>query len=298
MSDFLQRIKTDVLIGTGAMSTNLALRGYNQSENDSLWALEHQDIYRDMLKTWVDIGCDYIYLGFGSANWFRLKEFGLQDRMREINYKLAEIARQEIPASCYFAYTISAAGLVLPPMGDASPDKVYESYAEQVRITKDLGVDVFEAQGPDIEQFNLALRAVKDNCNLPLVGLVHSFFPTPKGFRTMIGVDPVKGAKNMEAMGADVIGTLCGGLDYQQTSEVLRQMASASNKPIIAKPNAGVPHVVDDKTIQPRTPEEMAAETLNWIKAGARIICGCCGTTPEHIRKAAEVIRKYRKASN
>ena len=291
MSDFLERLQTDVLIGSGAMSTNLVLKGYEQSENDSLWALEHPDVYRDLLKTWIDIGCDYIYLGFGSANLFRLKAHGLEDRAREINCRLAEIARAVIPNNCYLAYTLSAAGLVLPPMGDASPDEVYESYAEQVVVAEEAGVDVFEAQGPDIEQTGLAMKAVKDNSKLPLVGLVHSFFTTPKGFRSMIGVDPVTGAKNLETSGADVIGTLCGGLSYQETTDVLKEMGAACNKPLIAKPNAGVPHLVDGNAVHPRTPEQMAEEAPNWVEAGARIICGCCGTTPEHIAKVAAALK-------
>ena len=291
MSDFLERIKTDVLLGTGTMTTNLALRGFDESENDSLWALEHPDVYRDILKSWIDIGCDYIYLGFGSANYFRLKAFGLEDRAREINYRLAEIARSVIPSHCYLAYTISAAGLVLPPMGDANPDEVYESYAEQVVVVADAGVDVIEAQGPDTEQTGLALKAVKDNSKLPLVGLVHSFFVTPKGFRTMMGIDPVTGAKNLEAWGADVIGTLCGGLNYQETTDVLKEMGAACSKPLIARPNAGMPHLIGNEAVHPRTPEEMAEETPHWVEAGAKIICGCCGTIPEHMAAVAKVLK-------
>jgi 5-methyltetrahydrofolate--homocysteine methyltransferase len=292
VSDFLQELQKEVMIGSGAMSTNLSLRGYNPSGNDALWAIEHEDEFRDLLRSWVNIGCKFIYLGIGSANWFRLRDFGLQDRMREINTRLAQIARDTIPPSCYFAYTLSAAGLVLPPMGDARPEDVYESYAEQVVITEKEGVDVFEAQGPDIQQTSLAMKAVKDNSSLPSVGMVHSFFVTPKGFRTMIGVDPVKGAKNLEELGADVIGTICGGLDYQEMTAVLKEIGVACSKPLVTKPNAGTPHMEGDAVMHPRMPEQMAAEAPHWVEAGARIISGCCGTTLEHMAKVIEALKK------
>ena len=144
----------------------------------------------------------------------------------------------------------------------------------------------------DTQQSVLAMKAAKENSDLPIVGLVHSLSPTPRGFRTPMGLDPTAGAKNLEKMGADVIGVQCGSISYRDTTATLAEIRGACSKPLSARPNAGTPQLVDNKTIYPATPDMMAQEAPNWVQAGARIVGGCCGTTPEHIAKVTKALKK------
>jgi 5-methyltetrahydrofolate--homocysteine methyltransferase len=109
----------------------------------------------------------------------------------------------------------------------------------------------------------------------------------------MMGLDPTTTAKRMSGLGADVIGFICGSISYADSTEVLREMKAACRQPLFPKPNAGIPQLQDGKTVYPSTPEELGAITPAWIGAGARLIGGCCGTTPEHIAKVAEAVREY-----
>ena len=95
----------------------------------------------------------------------------------------------------------------------------------------------------------------------------------------------------MEEAGADIIGSICGGINYEETTAVLKEMRTACSKPLAAKPNAGTPELIDGKLVYPTTQEQMAKEAPNWVSAGARIVSGCCGTTPEHIAKVMAVLK-------
>ena len=292
MSDFLQRLRMEILIGPGPVGTNLANRGFDQTEYVGWWVVNHTDIYQDFLKAFFDVGCDCALSSTTGANRLRLRKFGLEDKTREINYKMTKLAKEVTPNNCYLGFNLGAGVVFLPPMGNASVDEVYEGYVEQVVIAEDIGVDFFQISGSGIEQTELAIKAVKDNSKLPVVGLLYTINPTPRGFRTMMGVDPTMGARKLQEFGVDVIGTVCGGINYEETTAVLREMRAACSKYLCAIPNAGTPQLINGKTIHPATPEEMAEEAPNWVAAGARIIGGCCGTTPEHIAKVVAVLKQ------
>ncbi|MFC1940558.1 homocysteine S-methyltransferase family protein [Chloroflexota bacterium] len=291
MAEFLQRLKTEVLISEGAMSTNLAMGGFDQTGNAAYWVTNHPDVYQDLLKAFFNVGCDISTTYTSASNRFRLKPFGLEDKAREINYKVARLTKEVTPSTCYLGFSLSATAVFLPPMGNASPDEVYESYVEQVVIAEDVGVDFFQIHGSDIEQTGLAVKAVKDNSKLPVAVLLHSINPTPKGFRTMMGVSPTMGATKFQEFGADVIGQTCGGINYEESTAVLKEMRAACSKPLWARPNAGIPELVDGKAVHPATPEQMVEEAPKWVEAGARIVGGCCGTTLEHMAKVVAVLK-------
>ncbi len=175
-------------------------------------------------------------------------------------------------------------------MGNATVDEIYEMYKEMVIIGLDAGVDLFHCACGGFGEAEIAMKVIKNNSKLPILATL-SFNPTPKGFRTMEGIDPATGARKLEELGADVIGTQCGGIGYEEVTAVLREMGKACSKYLMAKPNSGIPQLINGKTVWPATPEEMAKAALNWVSAGARIISGCCGTTPEHIAKVVAVVK-------
>jgi len=135
------------------------------------------------------------------------------------------------------------------------------------------------------------IETMRKHSKLPIGALV-SFNPTPKGFRTMMGVDPTSATTKLDELGADIIGITCGGIDFEETTAVLQEMAAVCNRHLFARPNAGVPDLINGKVIHPGTPEGMSQEAGNWVEAGARLISGCCGTTPEHIKKTVAALKK------
>ena len=154
----------------------------------------------------------------------------------------------------------------------------------------DIGVDFWWVGGAHIPQHVTAIKAIRDNSKLPIV-VTSMLNPTPKGFRTIYGADPTTQAEKFEESGADVIGIRCGGISYEETTVVLKEMRAACSKYLVAEPNAGVPELIDGEPVHPGTPEQMAKEAPNWVSAGARLVSGCCGTTREHIAKVMAVLK-------
>jgi len=118
-----------------------------------------------------------------------------------------------------------------------------------------------------------------------------SFNRTPKGYRSLVGVDPKQGARAMVEAGADAVGLVCGGTSLEDVTQVMKEMNEVCAKPLVAKPNAGIPELIDGKPVHPATPDHVAAEALKWVQLGARVIGGCCGTTPEHMAMVTRAVR-------
>lgn len=290
MSDLLKRLKTEVLIGQGPLHTNAEKRGHNLTENASWWAFNHPDAYQEIVKSFFDVGCDFAEAPIGAANRLRLKKFDLQDKAREVSRKLVQLTKEVTPANCYLGCTVGGLDMLLSPIGDASLDEACESCVEQIVIAQDVGIDFIRIVVDSIELMELIVKAVKDHSKLPVAALV-TFHPTPKGFRTMMGLDPTTAAKKLEELGVDIVGTICGGVSYKETTAVLREMRASCSKYLYARPNAGVPELIQGKAVHPGTPEQMAKEALNWVEAGAKLIAGCCGTTPEYIAKVVTALK-------
>jgi 5-methyltetrahydrofolate--homocysteine methyltransferase len=287
MSDFLERLKTEVLLGVGSYATSLVDKGYNMAESYHWWIFNHPDIFQDLVKAFAKAGCDI--LDGVVVNKLRLKPFGLEDKASEINYKLMKISRAVTPSDRYFACGFST-GEYLPPISDATVDELYGIYQEMVAIGLDAEVDLFTCVIQGIQEGELAIKAIRDKCQLPILATL-GFYPTSKGFRTMEGIEPAEGAKKFEEIGVDVIGTQCGGTSLEEATTVLKQMSTACSSYLMVRPNAGKPQLVNGTTVWPATPEEMAREAPNWVSAGARFIAGCCGVTPEHIAKVAVAVK-------
>lgn len=283
MSDFLQRLEKEVLIGPGP--EGLRSQYDEITESGGWWVIHHPERYQEILKSEFDRGCNYVVAG--GAQRFALKKFGLQDKTREINHGTLKLAKEVIPDDCYLGCGIMAT-LWIPPITDT--EKLYQTYLEQIVTALEIGVDFWQIIGADMPQLELTVKAIRDNSELPIVALLN-LDPTPKGFRSMYGLDPTTSSKQLEEAGVDVIGIICGGINYQETTAVLKEIRAACSKPLAAKPNAGTPKLVDAKVVHPATPEEMAQEAPNWVAAGARIVSGCCGTTPEYIEKVIAVLK-------
>jgi 5-methyltetrahydrofolate--homocysteine methyltransferase len=285
MSHILQRLETQLLIGPGPERLRAERAQYDAPTGHGVpWELNHPDVYQDILREQFNMGCDFVVAPVG--NRLRQRKSGLRETTREVDEQLAKLTREVVPSSCYLFCSLTNLSMILPPMGDATLDEAYESYVEQIAIAEDVGVDLYQLHTGSMEQMELGIKAVKEHSKAP-VAVILSLHPTPKGPRTLTGLDPGTAVKRSEELGAELLGQTCGGLSYEGVTAALRELRATCDRPLYTRPNAGVPELVNGEAVHPRTPEEMAKGALDWVDAGARIIAGCCGTTPEH---TAEVI--------
>ena len=287
MSDFLQRLEKEVLIGPGPERLRVQFDQLTESEGG--WAIKHPEKYQDILRADFNMGCDYV-TAHGAAK-FSLTRPGLQDKKqrREYSHRVFKLTKEVIPNDCYLGCEMLGSPWI-PPIKEGGSERLYEEWADLVAIALDIGVDFWQVFGADKLQMELCVNAIRDNSDLPIVALI-DLHPTPKGFRTMYGADPTTWTQKMEEARVDVVGTICGGLNYEETTAALKEMREACSIPLATKPNAGTPELIDGKPINPATPEDMVKEAPNWVSAGARMVSGCCGTTPEFTEKVIAVLK-------
>ncbi len=291
MSNFLERLNTDVLVTFGAVATELERDGFDLSGFLGGWVVDHPDAYQRLLKAYVDVGCELLGVTGSQGTRFRLEKWGLQDKVMEINTKATKIVSEVTPPNGFVVGTCMASGKMLEPLGDATPDLLYNAFREEAVGYAEGGADVLWIMTMfDIQEAVLAVKAAKDFTQLPVIASM-SFDFTPKGGRTMMGVDPKTAVEKLLDAGADVIGHNCGGATPEESTHILREMRILTDKPLVAKPNAGIPESVDGRQVYPATPERYAKEVPSWIAAGARVVGGCCGAGLEHTAKIAAAVR-------
>lgn len=291
--DFLQRLANgEVLVSWGPIQTLLQQeKGRNLEGHQAEWIVNHPDDYQDVLKAMFAAGSDFGAAGVQGNNRYRLEAFGLEDRVYELTLKPLQLAREVTPENCYLVGQLGMTGRFLEPVGDMTIDELYKSYVEQIIPTLEAGVDLFAVNENDTEQLVVAIRAVKDYCDLPVIAL-SLFYPTKKGIRTMMGVPTKTAAARLQEAGADVIGATCGGISpIEDALTVVKEMRQGCDKPLMIRPDAGLAQLINGQIVQPVTPQEMAKEVPSWIAAGAQIISGCCGTSLKHIKAISAVVK-------
>ena len=278
---FLTALEQRVLLADGAMGTLLHSRGVPTSACLEALVLEQPDLVRRAHEEYIEAGADIIETDTFGANRFRLARHGLEGRVRDINFKAARLARdaREIHGHPVFvAGAIGPTGRMLASVGDVRPAEVRAAIREQAEALLEGGVDLIILETfPDIAELREAILAVKECCDLPIVAQA----TFQRDGRTYGGEPPDEVANVASALGADVAGVNCS-LGPQQVLEVVEQMAPHTSIRISAMPNAGLPRFMDGRMIYPSTPEYFAEYTKKLVLAGANIVGGCCGTTPEH----------------
>ncbi len=279
---FLTALEQRVLLADGAMGTLLQGRGAPPSTCLEALVLEQPDLVRRAHEDYIAAGADIIETNTFQANRFRLARHGLEDRVRDINFKAARLARdaREIHGHPVFvAGSIGPTGRMLASVGDVRPAEVRAAIREQAEALLEGGVDLIILETfPDIAELREGILAVKECCDLPVVAQA----TFQRDGRTFGGEPPDEVANVAASLGADVAGVNCS-LGPQQVLEVVEQMAPHTSIRISAMPNAGLPRFMDGRLIYPSTPEYFAEYAKKLVMAGANIVGGCCGTGPEHI---------------
>jgi len=293
---FRERVaQGDILISDGAMGTLLQAKGLKPGECPESWCVSHPDIVRSIHEAYAAAGSDIVQTNSFGGTCYKLKSFGLADKVEEYNKAAVALAKQAIANRGYVLASIGPTGRIDENEGgDATPQDLYNAFKQQVIALENGGADAIciETMASIIEA-SQAIRACKENTRLP-VSCTFTFEASPRGFRTMMGLTPDRAAREAVAAGADIVGANCGN-GIVNMIEITRQMrATQPTTPIVIQANAGMPVLEGDKTVFKETPEFMASKVPDLIRAGAQIIGGCCGTTPDHIAAMARAARACR----
>jgi len=292
--DFLERLAGgEVLVFHGPIHTLLEQEtGRNLEGHMSEWIVNHPDEFQSVVKAQCAAGCDFVTPGTQGCGRYRLRPFGLEDKQYELILKSVQLAREVTPENCYLVGVLSTTGVFLEPIGDMTVDQIYRSFEEQIPPMLEGGVDIFSIAENDTEQIAIAIKAVRDHSDLPVIGR-NLFYAGKRGIRTLMGVDAKTASARLQEAGADVIGAVCGDISrpIENSLITVKEMRRGCEKPLLIRPDAGLAQLIDDKIVQPVSPQEMASEVPKWIAAGASLVGGCCGTSLEHIKAISAAVK-------
>ena len=264
----------------GATGTNLQKAGMPVGVCPEKWILDNPEILKDLQKSFVEAGSDIIYAPTFTGNRIKLREYGLEERLEEINTKLVGISKEAAGGKALVAGNMTMTGRQLCPMGDLDFEELVEVYKEQAEVLEKAGADLFVVETMmSLQETRAALIAIREISSLAV--LVSMTFEADG--RTLYGTPPECIGPVLEGLGADCIGVNCStGPD--KMSELVDTIYHYTSLPIMAKPNNGLPRLVDGKTVYPTTPEDFSHQARALALNGARLLGGCCGSTPDHIR--------------
>lgn len=284
--EFAELIKNGPVILDGATGTNLQNAGMPVGVCPEQWILENPDVMVKLQEDYVAAGTNILYAPTFTANRIKLEEYGLQDRLEEMNRELIAISKRAAKGRALVAADMTMTGQQLYPIGDLMFEELVDVYKEQARVMAEAGADLFVVETMmSLQECRAAVLAIKEVCDLPvMVSLTYN----PDG-RTLYGTEPATATVVLQGLGADAIGINCS-TGPEDMIEPVRQMAQFATIPILAKPNAGLPELENGKTVYRTDAAEFASWGKKLVEAGAAIIGGCCGTTPEHIRALSEAV--------
>jgi 5-methyltetrahydrofolate--homocysteine methyltransferase len=276
------------------MGTQLQLCGLPPGGCGEAWNLDAPEKILAIQKAYVDAGSDCLITNSFGASRIMLERHDEEGRVREINRASAEIARRAFGSKeGWVLGDIGPFGGLMEPYGDIAQARVEEAFAEQAAALVEGGVDAIIAETQTaLEELGIAVAAAKAAGAPAVIGSM-AFDRMQEGteVRTMMGVSPEQAAEFMASAGCDIVALNCGtGIDLRLAVDIARRYRSTCDLPIMAQPNAGLPVLEGMKVVYRETPEEMADGLEELLEVGVRIVGGCCGSTPAHIRKFREVL--------
>jgi 5-methyltetrahydrofolate--homocysteine methyltransferase len=275
--------KKRVLIADGGWGTELQKRGLPPGEPPEVWNIGRPEEVGAVALSYVEAGADIILSNTFGGSSLKLAKVHLEDKLIEINRQGATISKKAAGDRALVFASIGPSGEFMAPVGAVSEEDMMKGFAEQAKALAEGGADGIVVETMmDLAEARAALLAARQSTSLP-VAVTMTFNKGPKGFATMMGIRPEQAVAELEKAGADIVGANCGaGID--QMIDLMKLMRSATALPLWCKPNAGLPELIDGKTVYRETPEMMASKLRALVQAGANIVGGCCGTTPTHIR--------------
>lgn len=286
--EWKQFVKDRFLLLDGATGTNLQKAGMPTGVCPEQWILEHKEVILELQKNYVEAGTDILYAPTFSGNRIKLEEYGLADRLEEINQNLVMLTKEAAGNKALVAGDITMTGKQLYPIGSLYFEELVEIYKEQIRCMVKAGVDLLVAETiMSLQEARAAVLAAKEVCDLPI--MVTMTFQ--EDGRTLYGTDPKTALIVLQSLGADAVGVNCSaGPDAM--IPIIEEMKKYAVVPLIAKPNAGLPKIDENgKNYFDMDADTFADFMEKLAQAGAVILGGCCGTTPEYIKKIKKKIK-------
>ena len=285
---FRELVKNGPVLLDGATGTNLQKAGMPVGVCPEQWILENSEVLVNLQKQYVEAGTDILFAPTFTASRIKLKEYGLEDHLEEMNRKLVALSKEAAKGTdALVAGDLTMTGEQLYPLGDLMFEDLVDVYKEQAKIIAEAGADLFVVETMmSLQECRAAVLAIREVCDLPvMVSLTYN-----EDGRTLYGTDPVTAVVVMQSLGADAVGMNCS-TGPEAMLEPIAKMAEYAAIPLLAKPNAGMPELIDGQTVFNVEPEEFAEVGKKLVEEGAAIIGGCCGTTPEHIRALKEAVK-------
>ena len=285
MEPFLSRVASGPpVVGDGALGTTLMARGLRVQDCLESAVLHRPDLIEEIAAAYLDAGAEVLTTDSFGASPLKLSSYGLDGRTGEINHRAVELLRGVAGDGAWIGGSVGPTGRILTPYGDTEPGEVAASFERQIGALAEAGADLIIVETMiDFAEARLAVAAAKRLAPaLPVVATM-TFDATPRGFFTTMGTTIAGAAAGLADAGSDVVGSNCGN-GIETMVAIARAFATLGARPLIVQANAGLPRLEGDAAIYPETPEFMASHAAALIAAGARVIGGCCGTTPEHIR--------------
>lgn len=287
---FAQQAAEGVILLDGATGSNLTKAGMPKGISTEMWTLEHADVLVGLQKEYLAAGSRIIYAPTFATNRISLSNFGYQDRVEELNTRLVELSKQAVGnGSGWIAGDITTTGKMMEPKGELTYTELYDAYAEQITALANAGADLLVAETMlSVDETCVVLDAAASVCDLPVMCTL----TLEADGSALFGGNAVEAVETLQEMGASAVGLNCS-VGPDQLEAVVRSMKKAAKVPVIAKPNAGLPVITPTgEAVYSMNAVDYAKHMKILVEAGAGIIGGCCGTTPEYIRLLAEMLRE------
>ncbi len=276
------------LILDGSTGTQLQKRGFEGGMASEAWSMLHPEVVKAFQNEYLDAGSQVLYSPTFGANRVKLEENRIYNRVEEYNYTLASISKEVAKDRAYVAGDISPTGKFIAPLGDVTFEELVDIYTEQARRLEKAGVDLFIIETMmTVPEARAAVLAVKSVSDKP----VYVSFSVDENGNTLNGSDIEAIIVIMQGMGVDAFGLNCS-VGPKEMLDAIRRLTDYAEVPLIAKANAGIPQLVDGKTIYPTPPEDFARCVPGFAAAGVQIFGGCCGTMAEHVKAIADAARQ------
>ncbi len=293
--EFLDLTSSKIVILDGSTGRNLQQRGMPTGVCPEDWMLKNPQVLIDLQREFLEGGTDILFAPTFTANRIKLAEYGLVDQITEVNRGLVGLSKKAVEEyraktgnnrKVYIAADLTMTGEQVQPLGKLTFDELVDIYKEQLGYILPEGIDMVVVETMmSLQECRAALLAVKEMCDLPVM---ISLTFNEKG-RTLFGTDPKTAVIVLQSMGADAVGVNCStGPDKMYG--IVREMKEYAHIPILVKPNAGIPRLINGETVFPMGPEEFATEMKKIVALGANLVGGCCGTTPEHMELMVKAI--------
>ena len=282
-----QKLTEKVTLLDGATGSNLFVMGMPRGICSEEWILDHEDVLIQLQREYVEAGSQILCAPTFGANRFNLSSYGLGAHVEEMNHELVKISKKAVDKNAYVAGDITAIVKMIGMSPDATYEKAMERYKEQIRYLVDAGTDVILMETmTSMDEAMAALEAAQEVCDLPVL----CSMTIDADGSIYAGGHIFEAAETLQAMGADAVGINCS-VGPEQLVSIVEGLNKILTVPMIVKPNAGMPKISDTgEASYDMTPERFGISMKGLLEKGAKIVGGCCGTTPDYIRELKKMV--------